>query len=224
VLVLVTTGPLPWWSWVSTERSAIVSDLLQHVELTAVAVGIGFAIAVPLALVAWRIRFLRPPFVAASGILYVIPSIALMSLVRPLTGYFSVLTAEVALVGYTLLILMRNTIAGLDSVPEEVRDAARGMGHTQLTSLVRVELPLAAPSMIAGLRVATVTVVGLVNVTAFIGQGGLGQLIVEGFGEGYDVPVVVALVLSILLAGIADALFVGFERLLLPWVRARRVV
>lgn len=224
VAIFSSAGPLIEWSWVSAERSMIISALLQHLELTFIAVGIGFTISLPLSVAAWKLRLLRPPLVAATGVLYVIPSVALLSLFAPLTGFFSITTAEVALVSYTLLILLRNTVAGLDGVPAEVRDAARGMGYTQVREFVGVDLPLALPSIMAGLRVATVTVIGLVNVTAFIGQGGLGQLIIQGFGEDFNTPIFVGLVLSVLLAALADALLVGAERLALPWLRTRRAV
>jgi len=219
------TDPLVKWSWVNDNRGYILSALGQHVELTLIAVAVGFVIAMPLAVAAWKVRALRPPFVTASGLLYVIPSVALFGLLQPITGYFSITTAEVALVSYTLLILLRNTLAGLDAVPDEVRDAARGMGFSATRQLVRVDLPLALPSVFAGLRVATVTVIGLVTVTAFIGQGGLGQLIIQGFTQnGFHTPIVVGLVLSVVLAGVADALLVLVERLTLPWVRLRQAV
>jgi osmoprotectant transport system permease protein len=143
-----------------------------------------------------------------------------MALLAPVTGFFSVTTAEVALVSYTLLILLRNTVAGLSSVPADAHEAARGMGYTELEELFKVQLPLAFPSVLAGLRVATVTTIGLVNVTAFIGQGGLGQLIIQGFGEDFNTPIVVGLALSVLLAGVADAILVAVEHLVLPWRRA----
>jgi len=220
----IQVKPIGWWGWISQDRSEILSDLLHHLELTLVAVAIGFVIALPLAVVAWKVRGMRPPLVVITGALYVVPSIALFALIQPLTGFFTITTAEVALVSYTLLILLRNTVAGLDAVPDDVREAARGMGYTPAAELVRVDLPLAIPSILAGLRVATVTVVGLVNVTAFIGQGGLGQLIIQGFNESFGEPIVVALVLSVLLAGVADALFVGLERLAFPWLRSRRAI
>lgn len=219
-----SAGPLVQWSWVSTNRGMIWSLLVQHVELTAIAVAVGSAISLPLGVAAWRVRPLRAPLVGFTGVLYVVPSVALLLLVAPVTGFFSITTAEVALVSYTLLILIRNTIAGLDSVPADVHDAARGIGYAPLEELIKVQLPLALPSMMAGLRVATVTVVGLVNVTAFIGQGGLGQLILQGFEQDFNTPIVVGLVLSVLLAGVADALLVGVEKLSLPWLRTRNVV
>ncbi|HXQ91132.1 MAG TPA: ABC transporter permease [Acidimicrobiales bacterium] len=222
--MLGVNDPLVQWSWVSAHLGEIASALGQHVELTAIAVGVGFVIAMPLAIAAWKVPTLRPPLVTASGLLYVIPSVALFVLVQPITGFFSLTTAEVALVSYTLLILVRNTLAGLDAVPDEVREAARGMGYGALRELVRVDLPLALPSIFAGLRVATVTTVGLVNVTAFIGQGGLGQLIIQGFDENFHSPIVVGLVLSVVLAGVADAGLVVVQRFAMPWVRLRRAV
>lgn len=214
-----SAGPLVQWSWISSEESTILSLLLQHVELTVIAVAVGLAISLPLGVLAWRLRPLRSALIGFAGILYVIPSIALLSLVAPLTGFFSITTAEVALVSYTLLILLRNTVAGFGSVPEDVNEAARGMGYSSLQILLKVQFPLALPSVMAGLRVATVTVVGLVNVTALLGQGGLGQLIIQGFTEDFNTPVVVGLVLSVLLAGVADGVLVVAERASIPWLR-----
>lgn len=220
--LFASAGPLVEWSWVSSERSTIISLLLQHIELTVIAVAVGTIIVVPLGIFAWKVPIVRPPLVGFTGILYVIPSIALLSLVAPLTGFFSITTAEVVLVGYTLLILLRNTVAGLDSVPADAQDAAQGMGYTQAQELMKVQLPLALPSILAGVRVATVTTIGLVTVTAFIGQGGLGQLIIQGFSEDFNTPIFVGLALSVLLAAVADALIVGLERVSLPWMRRRR--
>ena len=222
--VLTVSDPLLEWSWVSGNTDVIRSDLWQHVELTLIAVGVGLALSLPLAVLAWKVPPLRGGLITGSGLLYVIPSVALFVLIQPITGYFSITTAEVALVSYTLLILIRNTLVGLESVPPEVRDAARGMGYSATRELFAIDLPLALPSIYAGLRVATVTVVGLVNVTAFMGLGGLGQLIIQGFDENFHSPIVVALVLSVLLAGVADALLVLAQRLTLPWVRTRRAV
>jgi osmoprotectant transport system permease protein len=221
--VVASAGPIVQWSWVASERSMIVSLLLQHIELTVIAVAIGLAIALPLGVFAWKMPVARPPLIGVTGLIYVIPSVALLSLFAPLTGFFSITTAEVALVGYTLLILLRNTIAGLESVPADAQDAAQGMGYTPLQELMKVQLPLALPAILAGLRVATVTTIGLVTVTAFIGQGGLGQLIIQGFSEDFNTPIFVGLVLSVLLAGVADALIVGVQRVSLPWVRRRRL-
>ena len=218
-----SAGPLVQWGWVASNEGTILSLLWQHVELTLIAVGVGLGISLPLGVAAWRARPLRSPLIGAAGALYVVPSIALLSLVAPLTGFFSLTTAEVALVSYTLLILLRNVISGLDSVPPGVYESARAMGFGTLGLLFRVQLPLAMPSVLAGVRVATVTVVGLVNVTALLGQGGLGQLIIQGFTEDFNTPIVVGLVLSVLLAGAADAAIVVGERLALPWQRKAKI-
>jgi osmoprotectant transport system permease protein len=217
-------NPLVDWGWVSSNQGKIFSLLWQHVQLTAIAVAVGLAISLPIGAAAWRARWARPAVMGFAGVLYVIPSIALLVLVAPFTGFFSITTAEVALVSYTLLVLVRNVIAGLDSVPPDARDVARGMGYTLSQELFKVQLPLAMPSIFAGLRVATVTTIGLVNVTAFIGQGGLGQLIVTGFGEDFNTPIVVGLALSVLLAAIADAAIVVLQRACLPWQSRGRAV
>ncbi|MGC8626367.1 MAG: ABC transporter permease [Acidimicrobiales bacterium] len=214
-----SAGPLVQWGWISSQEGLVLSLLLQHVELTAIAVAVGLLISLPLGVLAWRLRALRATLFGFAGVLYVVPSIALLSLVAPLTGYFSVTTAEVALVSYTLLILMRNTVAGLESVPQDVSESALAMGYSPLQVFWRVQFPLALPSVLAGARIATVTVVGLVNVTALLGQGGLGQLVVQGFTEDFNTPVVVGLVLSVLLAGVADGLLVLVERASTPWSR-----
>ncbi|HLW44941.1 MAG TPA: ABC transporter permease subunit, partial [Acidimicrobiales bacterium] len=147
----------------------IRADLFQHLELSILAVGIGTAISVPLAIAAWRYRFVRWPVFAFSSALYVVPSLALFVIILPITGIGTVLTAEVALVGYTLLILVMNIVAGLDSVPPDVREAAAAVGYSPAAALVRVDLVLALPYVFGGLRIATTTVVGLVTVTALIG-------------------------------------------------------
>jgi osmoprotectant transport system permease protein len=191
------------------------------VVLTLLAVGIGLLVAAPLALVARRWRWLRTPILSLTGVIYTIPSLALLALLIPWTGLTRT-TAEIALVGYTLLILIRNIVAALDGVPADVREAAEGMGYTRTRQLLRVELPLAVPVIVAGIRIATVTTIGLVTVTAIIGQGGLGQLILEGLIRDFRTPLVVGSVLSIALAVVADLGLLGVQRLLTPWARARR--
>jgi osmoprotectant transport system permease protein len=220
---LATAGD-PWirWDWVSRHTDDILHALREHVVLTVLAVGIGLLIAAPLALVARRWRWLQTPILSFTGVIYTIPSIALLALLVPWTGLTRT-TAEVALVGYTLLILIRNIVAALDGVPADVREAAEGMGYTRTRQLVRVELPLAVPVIVAGLRIATVTTIGLVTVTALIGQGGLGQLILEGLIRDFRTPLVVGSVLSVALAAVADLGLLGVQRLLTPWARARRV-
>lgn len=210
----------PWinWGWLSMHIPLVLAALQQHVTLTAIAVLVGLAIALPCGIAAHRWRWLRNPVLGTFGILYTIPSIALFALLVPYTGLTGV-TAEIGLVSYTLLILARNVVVGLEAVPPEVLDAADGMGYRPLARLLRIELPLALPAIIAGIRVATVTTIGLVTITAVIGVGGLGQLILQGLIENFHTPLVVATLLSILLALAADLMLAGAQRLAVPWSR-----
>ncbi|HTJ75348.1 MAG TPA: ABC transporter permease [Acidimicrobiales bacterium] len=210
----------PWvrWDWVSDHGSDILAATRQHVELTAIAVGIGLAISLPLGLMAHRWRRSEGPILGFTGALFTIPSLALFALLVPFTG-LSRTTAEIGLVTFTLLILVRNIVAGLDGVPDEVREAAHGMGFRPLGQLVRVELPLALPVIVAGIRIATVTTIGLVTVTGLIGQGGLGSLIIEGINRDFRTPLVVGSAGSILLAVLADVGLAATARLLAPWSR-----
>jgi osmoprotectant transport system permease protein len=214
--VPLAATPFIDWSWISQNGGQILADLGEHAELSFIAVGIGTVIGVPLSVLAWRSRLARGPITTLASVLYIIPSLAMFAILGPVTGYFSTTTAEIALVSYTQLILIRNTLAGLAAVPEDARDAARAMGFRPMRSLVRVELPLAVPYILAGIRVATVTVIGLVSVTALIGLGGLGQLFVAGL-QGSDsgpfyTPILVGLVLSVAMAAAADAAIVVLER------------
>jgi len=226
---MLTTGVVgavddPWirWDWTIRHLDVIGAALGQHIELTVVAVGLGVLIAVPLGLVAWRERVLRGPIFSLTGILYTIPSLALFSLLIPFTG-LSILTAEIGLVGYTLLILIRNVVTGLDAVPDEVREAARGMGYRPLAELLQVEIPLAIPSIIAGIRIATVTTIGLVTITALIGEGGLGSLILDGLIRDFRTPLVIGTGLSVALAILADLGLAAVQRLVTPWSHGRAV-
>jgi osmoprotectant transport system permease protein len=217
----VTSQPFFQWSYVTGQWSEISSNLLQHIALSLLSLGIGIVISLPLALIAWRFHPLRTPIVGLASALYVIPSLALFAILGPLTGYVaSYPTALIALVGYTLLILIVNTMAGLNAVPPEARDVATALGYSPLAQLLRVDLPLALPYIFAGIRVASATVIGLVTVTALIGLGGLGQQIIYGFNIAFYTPIIVGLVLSVALAGVCDLLLVGLERLLVPWARA----
>jgi osmoprotectant transport system permease protein len=200
----------------------IRADLWQHLELSLIAVAIGTAISVPLAVAAWRFRLVRLPVFTVASALYVVPSLALFVLILPVTGIGSVLTAEVALVGYTLLILVMNVVAGLDSVAADVREATAAMGYSPLAAVVRVDLPLALPYVFGGLRVAMTTVVGLVTVTALIGLGGLGRMITTGFNADNGTEVLAGLVLSVALAAVLDLVLVATERIVVPWSRGRR--
>jgi osmoprotectant transport system permease protein len=208
----------PWvnWGWLSTHIPLFEEALSQHLTLTAIAVLGGLVISLPLGVAAHRWGALRNPVLAVSEIFYTIPSIALFSLLIPYTG-LTVVTAEIGLIGYTVLILVRNVMVGLEAVPPDVIDAANGMGYRPLARLLRIELPLALSAIIAGIRIATVTTIGLVTITALIGLGGLGQLILRGFIENFHTPLVVATVLSIALALVADLTLAGLQRLAVPW-------
>lgn len=207
--------PLIDFEWVLRNLDQIGERIAQHLLLTVIAVAVGFAISFMLALVVHRRRALLGPLAGFASVVYTIPSIALFALLVPVFG-LSLLTAEVALIGYTLLILLRNFVAGLDGVPPEAREAARGMGFTYWQSLWRVELPLALPAIVAGVRIATVTTIGLVTVAAIVGQGGLGQLILGGLRTFFATPVYVGAVLSMVLALIADVGLLRLQRLLAP--------
>jgi len=209
--------------WVRDNWEPVLQPaLLEHVKLTVIAVAVGFAIAFAAALLAHRYGFVERPFAVASAVLYTIPGIALFQLLVPITG-ISVLTVEVALVGYTLLILFRNVLEGLRATPPEVREAARGMGLTTRQTLWRVELPLALPAIIAGLRVATVSTIALATIAAFVIPEGLGGPIFRALREYFKTEIVAAGALAILLAVAADLGLVLLQRALTPWASARRV-
>jgi osmoprotectant transport system permease protein len=209
--------------WVSRNWSTILWPAVrQHIVLTLIAVAIGFLISTTLALIAYRQRWLEGPVLIVTSILYTIPSLALFELLEPSFG-LSRTTAEIALVGYTLLILFRNTLTGLREVPAEVRDAAAGMGMGPMQSLVRVELPLAAPAIIAGLRIATVTTIALATIAALIDNEGLGVPILTAISNDvFKTELIAAGVLAVVLALGADALLVIAQRVLTPWTRAGR--
>jgi osmoprotectant transport system permease protein len=217
--VFLTVDPWINWDWLGTHIPLVLDDLQQHVLLTAIAVVAGLVISLPLGIAAHRWSWLRNPLLTAFGILYTIPSLALFAFLVPYTG-LSFLTAEIGLTSYTLLILARNVVVGLESVPPDILDAADGMGYRPLARLLQVELPLALPVIMAGVRVATVTTIGLVTITALIGVGGLGRLINKGLIESFHTPLVVATVLSIVLALVADVTLAGAQRLAVPWSRA----
>ncbi len=209
--------------WLSQNWNSILWPALrQHILLTVIAVVIGFAIATTLALLAYRRHWVERPVIIVTSILYTIPSLALFEVLQGVPGLgLSRTTAEVALVSYTLLIIFRNTLTGLRDVPPEVRDAAAGMGMGPTASLIRVELPLALPAIIAGLRIATVTVISLATVASLIDNEGLGVPIFDAISKNvFKTELISAGVLAVLLALLADALLVGVQRLLTPWTRA----
>lgn len=212
--------PLIRWDWVAGHLDELAFRLGQHVELTAIAVGVGLIIAFGLSLVVLRSPRLEAPVTWITGTLYTIPSLALFALLVPITG-LSVLTAEIGLVSYTLLILIRNIVRGIRGVPAEVREAAVGMGYGPRQLLWRIEIPLALAVIIAGIRLATISTIGLVTVTALIGQGGFGFLILIGIQRFFSTELIAGAVLSVALAIGADALLVLLQRRLTPWARSQ---
>jgi osmoprotectant transport system permease protein len=208
------------WTWVEDNWSDVLQPaLLDHIELTLIAVAVGFVLSFALALWAHRTRRIETPITVTTGILYTIPSLALFQLLVPITG-LTRLTAEIALVSYTLLILFRNTLTGLREVPPEVRDAALGMGMSRGEVLRRVELPLALPAIMAGVRTATVTVISLATIAVFVIDEGLGKPIFDAIGTGgFKTELIAGGGLAIALALVADGLLVISQRLLTPWAR-----
>jgi osmoprotectant transport system permease protein len=209
------------WPWVQDHTDEIRERLVEHIELTVLAVLFGLAIALPLALLSVRYRRLYGPVIAVTGVLYTIPSLALFAMLLPLTG-LSRATALIPLTAYTLLILVRNIVTGLDGVAPDVDEAAVGMGYSRRRQILRVDLPLALPAIMVGIRIATVTTIGLVAITALIGQGGLGALMYDGLQRDFRTPLTVGIVLSLALAIVADLLLVLAQRMVTPWARAGR--
>ncbi|MGZ4638212.1 MAG: ABC transporter permease [Actinomycetes bacterium] len=213
----------PWFSWqyVQDNKDAILTALQQHVTLTVETIVIALVIAFPLALLAFRFKFLAGPVLGLTGVLYTIPSLALFAFIAPFTG-LQARTVLIGLVMYALLILVRNILAGLDGVPDEVREAAQGMGYGRARMLWKVELPIALPTVMAGVRVATVSTVALVTVGVIVGYGGLGGLILAGFQNNfYHAEILTASLLTVALGLTADLLLAGLTRLLTPWSRQR---
>ncbi len=213
------------WDWVARNVDEIWARVGEHLALTGVAVIVGLLVAALLAVASLRWPELYEPISASTGLLYTIPSLAVFAFVAPIVGIGSAggrfLTAEIALVSYTLLILVRNIVTGVRGIPPETLEAAVGMGYRQRELLRRVQLPLAMPVIVAGLRIATVTVVGLVTVTSLLGMGGLGFFILNGLRKSIVFPteIIVGVVLSVILAAVLDALLLGAGRLLTPWAR-----
>jgi osmoprotectant transport system permease protein len=196
--------------------------LIQHIQLTLIAVGIGFGIAFLLALVGFRWQLFDAPIGGFTDLLYAIPSLALFQLLVPLTG-LTVTTVEIGLTSYTLFILYRNIIAGLRGVPAEALESARGMGMTRLQTFLRVELPLAAPAILAGLRIATVATISIATVAAFLIQDGLGAPIFDAIGtpDLFKTELLASGGLAILLALTSDVVLALAQRALTPWNRLR---
>lgn len=211
------------WAWIDRNMGEIINRTWEHLRLTGISVAIGLVLSVALAAFALRWRWAYPPITGFAGLLYTIPSLALFALLVPFFG-LSDTTAIVALTSYTLFILIRNVVAGIDGVPQAVLEAADGMGYTRGARFWRMEVPLALPAIVAGVRIATVTTVGLVTITAVIGLGGYGFFILRGLNTFFWTQLLVGVVLSVILATILDLAFVGLEKWLSPWNRRRKEV
>jgi len=223
LVVAQADEPFIRWDWIGRNLDDLWAATQEHIILTVIAVGVGLAVSLVLAVIALRWRKTYLPITWVTGVLYTIPSLALFAFLVPITG-LSRLTAEIGLVSYTLLILIRNIVAGIDGVPDYVLEAARGMGYTDRRMFFDIQLPLAMPVIIAGIRIATVTTIGLVTITALIGQGGLGFFILRGlqfFSAIGTTQILAGTVLSVALAVIADLFLQGVERLLTPWMRSK---
>jgi osmoprotectant transport system permease protein len=222
VIVAAPDGPAnPWfsWSYIRDNIDAIRDAFQFHIVVTAEAVGLAMLVALPLAVVAYWVRPLAGPILALSGVLYSIPSLALLAFLAPFSGAGTT-TLLISLVIYALLLIIRNALTGLEQVPDDVLDAARGMGYGRFALLWRVELPLALPGIVTGVRLATVSTVALVTVGVLMGEGGLGQLIFGGINANfYKAPILVGTALCLALGLILDVLIAGVGRLLAPWER-----
>ena len=218
-----TEAANPWvsWDYVSTHVPELIAAGREHVLLTVASVGLAVLVAFPLAVLVRRYRLLMAPVLTVSGVLYTIPSLAMISLLWPVFG-LSPLTVIITLAVYALLVVLRNTVVGLDEVDPAVVDAARGMGMGRGSILWRVEVPLALPTMVAGIRIATVSTVGLVTIGALVGYGGYGGLILSGFQQNFwHAQIFTATVACVLLAMVFEVALHGVERRLSPWVGPR---
>ncbi|MGW0534307.1 ABC transporter permease [Streptomyces sp. NPDC003032] len=208
--------------YLRTRSQELTDATLQHIGITLASVTIGLAVSLPLALLARRWRFLSGPILGVTTVLYSVPSLAMFSLLLPFFG-LSVSLVVTGLVLYSLTVLVRNILAGLQAVPEEARDAAKGMGYGPLRLLWEVELPLALPALLAGVRITTVSTVALTTVGAIVDYGGLGTLILDGLDTTFKAQVLTASVLCVVLAVVADLLLLGLQRWLTPWTRVHRI-
>ena len=202
-------------------RPELTDATVEHLWITVVSVVAGLVVAVPLALLARRNATIESAVVGATTIIYTIPSLALFSLLLPLTG-LSPTTVIIGLGLYSLTILVRNVLAGLQGVPDEIREAARGIGYSPTQLLLRVELPLALPVIVAGLRIATVSTVALATIGSIVSYGGLGNLLLLAVGNQFKAQIFAASVLCVALAGVLDLALVVLQQLLTPWTRHAR--
>ncbi|MGH2701063.1 MAG: ABC transporter permease [Actinomycetota bacterium] len=220
-MIVAQAGDIDW-SWLNDRWALVGEKFVEHATLTLLAVGIGFLISFPVGVYAYRHRGVYTPVTLVTGMLYTIPSLAAFALLLPFTG-LSLLTVVIPLVSYTLLILIRNTVAGFNSVPADTKEAALGMGFTSRELLWRVELPLALPVILTGVRIATVTIIGLVTVAALVGRGGLGYFILLGFDQFRGEALLAGSILSVVFAVTMDALLVLAERAATPWSRRKAI-
>lgn len=213
--------PFIQWSWIQSHiTSDILPALAAHALLSGVSVAIALLISLPLGVYAFRHRVVYTPITSIAGVLYTIPSLSLFILLISIPGIgLGQKAAIIALVLYSLLVLIRNVVAGLDSVPSGAREAARGMGLTSRQMLWRVEIPLALPVIVAGVRIATVTVIGIATIAAYIDGGGLGTLIFDGINQNFTTEIVVGAGLATLLAVVVDLGLIALQRQLRPWAR-----
>lgn len=220
VLAQGESRPLVDWDWVGRNLDDIWEQTVEHLVLTGIALGVGLVISMALAAVALKWRNMYAPIAAVSGVMYTIPSLAVFAFLAPFTG-LGLFTAEIALISYTVLILVRNIYTAITGVPAGVVEAANGMGYRPVQRFFRIELPLAAPVIIAGIRIASVTIIGLVTVTSLLGLGGLGFFILDGIRRSIIFPteIIVGTVLSAVLAAGVDLGLLGIERLITPWQR-----
>ncbi|MEU5330017.1 ABC transporter permease [Streptomyces parvus] len=209
------------WSWIADHTDDLTTLTLSHLQAALTAVLLGLLISLPVAVLAHRVRRLRGLLLGLSNVLFTIPSIAVFVLLLPVSGLTRT-TTVIGLTIYTLVVLLRNTVEGLDSVPARTKEAAKAMGTRPLRTLLTVELPLALPVIMAGVRIATVMAISLVSVATYIGDGGLGQLFTDGFQRNFPTPVIVGVVLTLLLALVADALLVTLQYVLTPWNRRQK--
>jgi osmoprotectant transport system permease protein len=220
--LLAQSSELINWDLVANLADEISTLTVQHIVLTVLAVVFGVLIAFPLSVLSIRRPRVYPLVTTVTGLLYTVPALALMVMLLPVLG-LNIWPVVVALTIYTLLILIRNMVAGVRGVPADVRESAVGMGLTRRQVLWRVEVPLALPVIVGGVRIATVSTIGLVTIGGLFGRGGLGQLIFDGLNRFSSTRIIVGASLSVLLALVADGLLLLLQRALSPWARAAGV-
>jgi osmoprotectant transport system permease protein len=206
---------------VRTRSGLIQHSLIQHVAISALSLALALALAIPLALLALRYRYLRTTILSVLGIVYTVPSLALFVLLQPVFGVTRVTPVVIALIAYAQLLLVRNILVGLEEVPNDVLEAATGTGYGAARLLLQIRMPLALPAILGGLRVTTVSTIALLTIGGLIGQGGLGQLLYDGFQNEFNAQVLTALVLIVVLALVADLLLLALQRATTPWTRAQ---